>query len=63
MMPKATVQHMTHYVLTLELSPNELDRLRGMMQNPLNGNTPDSEPGDERMIRRAIFDACAQHRT
>jgi hypothetical protein len=62
-MPKADCQHMTHFVLTLELSPNELDRLRSMMQNPLNGNTPDTEPSDERAIRRAIFDACAKHRT
>lgn len=34
-MPKATVQHVTHYVLTLELSPNELTALQAMVQNPL----------------------------
>lgn len=62
-MPKAIVQHMTHYVLTMELSPNELTLLQAMVQNPLNGHTPDSEPDSERQIRRAIFEACARHRT
>ena len=62
-MPKANVQHMTHYVLTLELSPNELDRLRAMMQNPLQGATLDQENQPDQQIRRAIFEACAKHRT
>lgn len=58
-MPKATVQHVTHYVLTLELSPNELTALQAMVQNPL-------KPDEEReiaQIRRAIFEACAMQRT
>lgn len=62
-MPKAIVQHMTHFVLTLELSPNELDRLRAMMQNPLHGATLDQENPQDQQIRQAIFQACAQHRT
>lgn len=62
-MPKANVQNVTRFILTLELTPNELDRLRGMMQNPLQGITSVSEPSEERMIRKAIFDACAMHRT
>ena len=62
-MPQAEVHQNTSYTLTLELSPNELDRLRSMVQNPLNGHTPDTEPADERLIRRAIFEACAKHRT
>lgn len=63
MMPKATVQHMTHFVLTLELSPNELDRLMVMMKNPLHGATLDQENPQDQQIRRAIFEACAKHRT
>lgn len=58
-MPKATVQHVTHYVLTLELSPNELTALQAMVQNPLK---PDEEI-EIAQIRRAIFEACTKHRT
>lgn len=62
-MPKADVQHMTHYVLTLELSPNELVMLQRMMQNaPFLGDGV-TEPEDATRIRRAIFEACAKHRT
>lgn len=62
-MPKATIQHVTHFVLTLELSSSELDYLRGMMQNPLNGYTPNTEPKVERQIRHAIFEACVKQHT
>ena len=58
-MPKATVQQVTHYVLTLELSPNELTALQAMVQNPLK---PD-EGTEIAQIRRAIFQACAEQRT
>ena len=58
-MPKATVQHVTHYVLTLELSPNELTALQAMVQNPLK---PD-EGAEIAQIRRAIFEVCTKHRT
>ena len=58
-MPKATVQHVTHYVLTLELSPNELTVLQAMVQNPLK---PD-EGAEIAQIRRAIFEACSRQRT
>lgn len=58
-MPKATVQHVTHYVLTLELSPNELTALQAMVQNPLK---PD-EGAEIAQIRRAIFEACSRQRT
>lgn len=61
-MPKATVQQMNHYVLTLELSPKELEWLKAMVQNPLNDHTPETEPEIEREIRRAIFEACAKQR-
>lgn len=58
-MPKATVKHVTHYVLTLELSPNELTALQAMVQNPLK---PD-EGAEIAQIRRAIFEACSRQRT
>lgn len=58
-MPKATVQHVTHYVLTLELSPNELTALQAMVQNPLKP----VEETEIAQIRRAIFEACAKQRT
>lgn len=58
-MPKATVQHVTHYVLTLELTPDELTALQAMVQNPLK---PD-EGTEIAQIRRAIFEACAKQRT
>ena len=58
-MPKATVQQVNHYVLTLELSPNELTALQAMVQNPLK---PD-EDREIAQIRRAIFEACARQRT
>lgn len=59
-MPKATIQHMTHYVLTLELSPNELTMLQSMVQNWLKS---EDEPPESAQIRRAIFEACAKQRT
>lgn len=62
-MPRANMQMTTHYVLNLELSPNEVDCLKAMIQNPLNGNTPETEPEIERAIRRAIFEACSRQRT
>lgn len=58
-MPKATVQPVTHYVLTLELSPNELTALQALVQNPLK---PD-EGTEIAQLRRAIFEACTKHRT
>lgn len=58
-MPKATVQQTTHYILTLELSPNELVILQAMVQNPLKSD----EPSEAAQIRRAIFEACSKHRT
>lgn len=58
-MPKATVQQVNHYVLTLELSPNELTALQALVQNPLK---PD-EGNEIAQLRRAIFEACTKHRT
>lgn len=58
-MPKATVQQVNHYVLTLELSPNELTALQAIVQNPLK---PD-EGTEIAQIRQAIFQACAKQRT
>lgn len=63
MMPKAEVKQSTKFILTLELSPNELDRLRTMMKNPLHGATLDQENESDQLIRRAIFNACSQHHT
>lgn len=62
-MAKAKVDHMTTFRLSLELSPNELDALKAMMQNPVGGVHPNEEDPTEQGIRRAIFDACNQHRT
>ncbi|QPL10889.1 hypothetical protein PP754_gp048 [Pectobacterium phage Possum] len=62
-MPKAEVKQSTKFILTLELNPNELDRLRTMMQNPLHGATLEQENEFDQSIRRAIFEACSRHRT
>lgn len=63
-MANAHARQVTTYHLAMELTPNELDTLRGMMQNPLwNVEQPDLEPEDVKRIRMAIFNACAQHRT
>lgn len=62
-MAQAKVQHVTTYHLSVELSPNELDKLKSMMQNPLGGVHPDDEDPLEKGIRKALFDACNAHRT
>ncbi|QHJ81818.1 MAG: hypothetical protein [Bacteriophage sp.] len=62
-MPKATVAQSVKFILTLELTPNELDRLRAMMQNPLQGVALDDENESDQVIRRAIFNACGHYRT
>lgn len=59
-MPKANVQQTTHYILTLELSPNELVILQAMVQNWLKS---EDEPSESAQIRQAIFEACAKQRT
>lgn len=62
-MVQAVVNQETKYRLELELTPNELVILQAMMQNaPFMGDGV-TEPDDATRIRRAIFEACAKHRT
>lgn len=63
-MANASVTQQVNYRLVLDLTPNELVTLQGIMQNPLwNPEQPDLEPEDVKTIRKAIFHACAKHRT
>lgn len=64
MMVQAVATTQTSYRLVLDLTPNELVTLQGIMQNPFwNPEQPDLEPEDVKAIRKAIFNACAKHRT
>ena len=62
-MANAKATHVITYHLSVELTPNELDALKSMMQNPIGGVHPEDEDPTEKGIRRALFDACAAHRT
>lgn len=59
MMVQAVATAQTSYRLVLDLTPNELVILQAIMQNPLRAD----EPEEEAQLRRAIFNACAKHRT
>ena len=58
-MAQANVIQQVNYRLVMDLSPNELVMLQAIMQNPLRAD----EPEEEAQLRRAIFNACAKHRT
>ena len=47
----------TNIVVTLVLSPDEANWLNGVMQNPLHGQDPGTEPLDDKEMRRKFFDA------
>lgn len=61
-MAKVNIQQVAQYTLTLELSEDELIKLSCMVQNPMCGYSPETEPADIRSIRKAIFDACTEYR-
>ena len=52
---KNKVHTMKTYVL--ELNEEEATWLRGLMQNPFNGQSPDEEDKRDSQLRRAFFDA------
>jgi hypothetical protein len=52
-MPKSTT--LTNVVLTL--NKEEVVWLKGVMQNPLNGKSPENEPATDNDMRRAFWDA------
>ncbi|WAK44971.1 hypothetical protein Fifi067_00051 [Erwinia phage Fifi067] len=60
-MANAEVTQVTVFRLVVDLSPNELDALKALVQNPL--HRPQDESPSQRNMREAIFNACNKHRT
>ena len=60
-MAKAEVTEVTVFRLVMELSPDELDALKALVQNPQ--HRPQDETDSQRNMREAIFNACNKHRT